>query len=187
MQKKINKAKKVFSGVIFDTYQWEQEMFDGSTATFERISRNPSVECIAVVDDNKIITLEQTQPDRDWYPSLPGGKIDKGEEPIQAVARELLEETGYASESFELYRHYTGHSKIYFPEYIFIAKNCKKIADQNIESGEKINVKLSSFDDFLNMFRKKDCATSIYLKFEIYEILLDNKKKEKLKQKLFKK
>jgi len=181
-----DKAKKVFDGVIFDVFQWEQEMFDGTTETFERIHRAPSVECIAIVDD-KIITLEQTQPNRDWYPSLPGGRIDEGEEPIKAVARELLEETGYTAESFELYREYKGNSKMHFPEYVFIAKNCKKISEQNMDSGEKINTKLSTFDEFLNMFRNTDCATSIYLKLEIYETLLDHKKKEKLKQKLFKK
>jgi len=180
-------AKKVFDGVIFDTYQWEQEMFDGTTETFERIHRAPSVECIAIVDD-KIITLEQKQPTReDWYPSLPGGRIDEGEEPVKAVARELLEETGYTAKSFELYREYSGTSKIHFPEYIFIAKNCKKVSEQNIDSGEKINVKLSTFDEFVNMFRNKLCATSIYFKFEIYEALLDEKKKEELKEKLFKK
>ncbi|MFH1946824.1 MAG: NUDIX hydrolase [Candidatus Magasanikbacteria bacterium] len=179
-----NQAKKVFTGVIFDVYQWEQEMFDGSKATFERIHRAPSVECIAIVDD-KIITLEQTQPNRDWYPSLPGGRIDEGEQPAEAITRELLEETGYTAESFELYREYTGNSKLYFPEYIFIARNCKKTSEQDIDGGEKINVKLSTFDEFLDMFRDTNCATSIYLKSEIYEVLLDDNEKEKLKQKLF--
>ena len=179
-----DKAKKVFDGVIFDVYQWEQEMFDGTTETFERIHRAPSVECIAIVGD-KIITIEQTQPNRDWYPSLPGGRIDEGEEPAKAAARELLEETGYTAESFELYREYKGDSKIHFPEYIFIAKNCKKTAEQNIDGGEKINVKLSTFDEFVNMFRDKLCATSVYLKLEIYEILLDKEKMDILKKEIF--
>lgn len=179
-------AKRVFDGVIFDTYQWEQEMFDGTTETFERIHRAPSVECIAIVDD-KIITLEQAQPDRDWYPSLPGGRIDEGEEPTKAIARELLEETGYTAESFELYREYKGDSKMHFPEYIFIAKNCKKTAEQDIDGGEKINVKLSTFEEFLNMFRNTRCATSIYLKLEIYEALLDKEKMDQLKKEIFQK
>lgn len=30
-------AKKVFTGQIFDVYQWEQEMYDGSFETFEML------------------------------------------------------------------------------------------------------------------------------------------------------
>lgn len=28
-------AKRVFKGIIFDVYRWEQEMFDETTSTFE--------------------------------------------------------------------------------------------------------------------------------------------------------
>jgi len=54
-------AKKVFSGVRTDVYQWDQEMFDGSIATFERIEKKPSAAIIAVVD-SKIIITQQEQP-----------------------------------------------------------------------------------------------------------------------------
>ena len=30
-------AKRVFKGVIFDVYQWEQEMFDGTKEIFEKL------------------------------------------------------------------------------------------------------------------------------------------------------
>ena len=42
-------AKLVFKGIIHDIYQWEQEMFDGSKATFERIRRPDTTAVIAVV------------------------------------------------------------------------------------------------------------------------------------------
>ena len=54
-------AKKVFSGIIFDTYQWEQEMYDGSHKIFEMVKRSPTVDVIATMDD-KIITLWEEQP-----------------------------------------------------------------------------------------------------------------------------
>ena len=41
-------AKKVFSGVMFDVYQWEQEMYDGSTATFEKLTRPDTAQVIPV-------------------------------------------------------------------------------------------------------------------------------------------
>lgn len=30
-------AKCVFKGVIFDVYQWEQKLYNGTTTTFEKL------------------------------------------------------------------------------------------------------------------------------------------------------
>jgi len=48
-------AKLAFKGVIFEVWQWEQEMFDGTTEIFERIWRLPTVEIIATVGDKILI------------------------------------------------------------------------------------------------------------------------------------
>ncbi|MEI7603954.1 MAG: hypothetical protein WCJ19_02970 [bacterium] len=43
-------AVKVFSGVIFDVYQWQQLQFDGTYATFEKIKRNDVALVIPIMD-----------------------------------------------------------------------------------------------------------------------------------------
>lgn len=55
-------AQLVFTGKTFDVYQWEQEMFDGSTKTFEKLRRNHSIDIVAVDQDKKIYILEEEQP-----------------------------------------------------------------------------------------------------------------------------
>jgi ADP-ribose pyrophosphatase len=90
-------AQLVFKGVIFEVWQWEQEMFDGTKETFERIWRSPTVEVIAAVGD-KILIEEQSQPDRKNIISLASGRADQGEDVMAEAKRELLEETGYASD-----------------------------------------------------------------------------------------
>jgi hypothetical protein len=55
-------AHKVFEGVIFDVYQWEQEMFDGSKATFEMVKRPYTVEVIPVMIDGTIAIAYEQQP-----------------------------------------------------------------------------------------------------------------------------
>jgi hypothetical protein len=85
-------ATLVFKGEIFEVWQWQQTMFDGTTATFERIWRSPSVEVIAVVGD-KIVVEHQDQPDRKGIVSLVSGRADQGTDMLEAK-RELLEETG---------------------------------------------------------------------------------------------
>ncbi len=46
-------AKCVFEGILFDTWQWEQELFDGSFTTFEAIVRIGSTQIILIDENNK--------------------------------------------------------------------------------------------------------------------------------------
>jgi 8-oxo-dGTP diphosphatase len=45
-----------------------------------------------VFDDQRRVLLQQASDDGAWY--VPGGAIDPGEEPADAIVREMLEETG---------------------------------------------------------------------------------------------
>src|SRR3989344_1916880 len=175
-------AKKVFNGILFDVYQWKQKMFDNSIKTFEMLKRKSSATIIGIVDD-KIIILNQEQPGRNRYYSFVGGCIEKGESPLDAAKRELLEETGYTSSDFKLIYESFGWSKLYFHEYIFVARNCKKISKPNFDSGEKGFIEIVSYDKFVEYLRKEDFIAPIKLKFKIYEDLLN--KSQEFKEKIF--
>ena len=177
-------AKQVFNGILFDVYHWEQEMFDGTTATFEMLSRKASTEVIMTVAD-KIILLIQDQPGRETYPSLPGGRIDPGEKPLEAATREMTEDTGYTSDDVELLYHFTGNSKLYFPEYIYIAREAIKTTDVIPDAGERFQLKLVSFDEFLHTVRDPLFAVSWGLKIEMVNALVDSDAYDKLKQRIF--
>ena len=182
--KKPPDAKKVFTGVLFDIYQWQQKMFDGSETTFEMLKRTPTIDIIALVDD-KIIILQQEQPARPPFVSLPGGKIDEGEIALETAKRELLEETGYTSDNITLLQEFSGGSKIYYHEHLFIAKDCKKLGDQQLDPGEKIEVGLYSFDDFLQFCRVDGFTAPLGFRFMMYEALVDADKKAELKNKIY--
>lgn len=144
-----NHAKRVFKGVIFEVWQWEQKLFDGSTATFERIRRPDTSQVIPVVGD-KILILEQQQPDSDGtYTSLAGGRCERGEDSLAAAKRELLEETGYESSSWKLWRSVAPYHKVIFTVYLYVAKNCRKVQEPELDEGEHITPRLVTFDDFL--------------------------------------
>ncbi len=177
-------ARRVFRGVIFDVYHWKQKMFDGTYEIFERLERRPTVDVIAT-RGNKILVLHQQQPARIPYRSLAGGGIHEGEAPIAAATRELREETGTISDDWSFMGEYFGNAKIRFHEYEYVARNVKKVARQCLDSGEKIKVGWVTFDEFLQCGRDPLFAISIYLKFRIYEALVDPKKKEELRQEIF--
>ena len=95
-------AKMVFKGKIFEVWQWQQKMYNGTTQTFERLKRPDTVQVIPVVG-SKILTQRQEQPDQSApFFSFPGGRCDEREDPLAAVKRELLEETGYVSKEWQL-------------------------------------------------------------------------------------
>jgi len=145
-------AGKVFEGVIFDVYQWEQKMFDGSFETFEMLKRPDTVDIVPVTKDKKIIVLEQEQPGREKFIGIPAGRIDKGEDPISAAERELLEETGFKARKFELlYTDQPAGSLIDWVLYGFVARDCEEIGGQRLDSGEKMRLKFLSFDEFVKL------------------------------------
>lgn len=145
-------AKKVFSGVVFDIYQWKQKMYDGSFATFEKLKRPDTVNVIPVTDDNKIIILRQSQPGfKKSIFSIAGGRIDKGEKPLEAAKRELLEETGHKAKKWELWYSYQPHVKMDYAIYTFIARGCEKVANQKLDAGEKIKLSYVDFSEFLRI------------------------------------
>ncbi len=93
-------AQKVFEGIMFDVYQWEQKMFDGSAATFEKLVRPDTVVVFPVLPNGNILLTEQEQPEKEPFIGAAGGRVDKGEDILDAARRELLEETGYTAEKF---------------------------------------------------------------------------------------
>lgn len=143
-------AKKVFSGIIYDVYQWEQELFDGSHAVFEKLKRPDTVTIIPVVSD-KILIVSEEQPGEARVRSLAGGRVDKGEDPLHAAKRELLEETGYASEDWELFKVYSPLHKIEWDMYVYIARACQKKAEPNLDAGERIETAFLDFDEFIEL------------------------------------
>jgi ADP-ribose pyrophosphatase len=178
-------AEKVFEGVLFDVYQWKQKMYDGNFATFEKLVRKASVEMIAVVD-NKIIVLKQKQPGREeGFYGLPAGRVDSGEEMQSAAERELLEETGYQANKTELLVEFFGNSKLYFHEQVFVTREPQKVAEQKLDGGEKIEVEFWTFDKWLQLCRDITSVMPFEFRMMMYEALLDKKKKERLKKKIF--
>lgn len=174
-------ARCVFRGVLFDVYQWEQEMFDGSKTIFEKLKRPDTVVILPVLPDGKIILIEEEQPGSDLVIGMPGGRIDEGEEVLEAVKRELLEETGYTADKFILWDAQQVVNKIDWVIYVFIAKGLKKVAEPNLDSGEKIALKSVSFEEFLEIgTSKKFIEKEIVLK--LLEAKLDLAKKEELRE-----
>lgn len=159
-------AKRVFQGVIYDVYQWPQEMFDGSTATFEMLKRPDTVRVLAIKDD-KIVVQEQEQPHAGFFYDLPSGRHDiEAEDELAAAQRELLEETGMAFNTWKLIQAFQPHTKIEWLVYTFLATDFESEVPQKLDAGEKITVTLKTLDEIKALLEDPNAR---YLAKDIFE------------------
>ncbi|MFZ2619765.1 MAG: NUDIX hydrolase [Alphaproteobacteria bacterium] len=143
-------ATCAYAGEIFAVWTWPQAMYDGTTKTFEMLKRCPTVQVLALNEAGEVVYAQQEQPHvATPYLSLCGGRMDAGEEPLVAAKRELLEETGMVSDVWELVQVDVGTGKMEWFIYTYIARNCRKVAEQMLDGGEKITVKTAPVDTFL--------------------------------------
>lgn len=169
-------ATRVFQGAIFDVYQWKQQLFDGSTATFEMLKRPDSVHVIAIKDD-KIIMLEQGQPGTGLFYSFPGGRHDaENESELQAAQRELLEETGMTFSNWKLISAVQPYSKIEAVVYTFLATGFVGQKEQKLDAGEKITVTFKTIDEVRGLHRDskvRDLAKHVFENMDSIQELIE--------------
>ena len=178
-------ATRVFKGEIFDVYQWEQELYDGSTVTFEKLKRDDTIVVIPSVEGKKLIFLIDEQPSRGSILTFPAGRMDKeGEEPLETAKRELLEETGYSSEEWTLWRAYQPVTKIDWAIYIFVARNCVKTVDADPGPGERITVELKTLDEVIALVGDERFASED-IKADLIEAKYNPEAKRLLEERIF--
>lgn len=174
-------AQLTYQGKLFSVYQWQQKMYDGSHKVFEKIKRPDTVVVFAILSDGKILLTKQEQPGKDPFIGAVGGRIDKGEGVLEAAAREMLEETGYKAERFTIWHAEQPVSKIDWAVYFLLAKGLKRVSDQSLDSGEKINLMTVSFDEFIDTALTPEFSEKEIVKF-IYEAKIHPDKMNELKR-----
>lgn len=109
------------------------------------------VDVIALTADGNIVLVEQYRHGvREVRIEFPAGTVDAGEAPLEAIRRELLEETGYAGERWHLLgtapvcpAFQTNHL------HSFLALDVQRRASQDPDEGEVIRVHEVPFTDFI--------------------------------------
>lgn len=123
-----------------------------------------SVTAMAVTKENQIILVEQYRhPIRESLFELPGGFVDLHEEPIDAIRRELLEETGYGFEQIvSLGKTAANPGVLNNFTHLFLATGGVYEQEQMLDSNEEIKIHLFSIDEVKRMLEKSEIKQSMH-------------------------
>jgi ADP-ribose pyrophosphatase len=101
---KVLNSKTVYEGPVFGIRRDEVIEPSGVRTTREVITHPGSVVVLPVLPDGRILLIQQYRHAAHQYLwELVAGRIDAGESPREAAARELIEETGYRAKSLRVF------------------------------------------------------------------------------------
>jgi ADP-ribose pyrophosphatase len=168
LQKKVVYQFKPFIKIIRENYINKYE----SKKNFHQIYLQNSTMVILQDQKKRVLFLNEYRRGlKKKSLGFPGGNIEKKENSIQAIKRELLEETGYIAKNWKLLFTYSRHGTYNCgKDYIFFAKNIKKIETE--KKVEKIDKKWMNKKQIIQSLDKKKFETSGVLAavlFYLYE------------------
>ena len=101
---KILKSKTIYQGPVFGVRRDEVLEPGGIRTTREVITHSGSVVVLPVLPDGRIILIRQYRhATRRYLWELVAGRMEAGESPRRAAARELAEETGYRARRMRIF------------------------------------------------------------------------------------
>ena len=141
------------------------EMPDGHIVEdYYVLEYNDWVNAVALTEDNKVLMVRQYRHAAELVSlEIPGGVIEDGELPEQALMRELLEETGYQFDNFELLCVlYANPSTANNKTYSYLAKGGKKVQEQQPDEQEELIVETYTIAEVKELLAENKIAQALH-------------------------
>ncbi len=150
---KIEKQVKenyIYKGKILNLRRDDIEVSDGSPAIREIVEHNGGAAVIAVTEEDEILLVRQYRyAVGRFMTEIPAGKLKRGEDPFDAINRELREETGAVAERiYPLGWVYVSPGYTTEKLYIYAAEGLS-FGEQELDPDEYLDVIRMPFADAL--------------------------------------
>jgi ADP-ribose pyrophosphatase len=131
------------------------------------------VNAIALTEDNEIILVRQYRHAAgEVILELPGGCIEKGESPEEAIKRELQEETGYQFTEIEfLSSLYANPATANNKTHCYIARGGQLVGKQQLDKGEEIDIELVSPEKLKELLLNNEFGQALHTSGVFYALI----------------
>ena len=153
---RIIRSKTIYSGPVFGIRRDELVEPGGVRTTREMITHSGSVVVLPILPDGRVMLIRQYRhAARQFLWELVAGRIDEGESPRKAAARELIEETGYRAKRFRIFLDFFPTPGFLEEQmFILLAKGLREGIAQP-EKDEKIESRAYSRKELEQMIQKR--------------------------------
>ena len=153
---KTVKKNYVYEGKIIKVRRDDAELPNGNPCIREIVEHSGGA-CVLYIVDNKALFVRQYRYayGESLY-EIPAGKLEAGEDPVLAAARELEEEAGVKAGRLELlFVNYPTPGYTNEKIYIYRAFDCEKVAS-HLDEDEFLDVEYIPLDTVKEMLRNGD-------------------------------
>ncbi len=133
-----------------------------------------AVHAIAVTPDRKLVLVRQFRAGaaKDSL-ETPGGLLEPGEDPLEAGARELVEETGYAGDPPRSLGSVHSNSSLLSSKITTVLiENAIKVGEKNLDPGEEIEIVLVPVDQ-IRRYIKEGLIDNVLVVASLLEWMID--------------
>lgn len=120
---------------------------------------------LALTEEGKVVLVRQYRhPIGEVIYETPGGFVDDGEDVVNGMKRELLEETGYSFSNIEHLGRLAANPALLtnFTDF-FLATGGRQVAKQQLDYNEEIEIIVVSMDELLGLLQRQEIKQSLHV------------------------